>query len=92
MSQHSAVSYFHKILTPEITKLLNTTSELTLFLPINDAWDHLDPYERLYLESEYATDDLYRIINMHAVVEKGVRYADSFKNKTKRGWSLKCLS
>ncbi|KAG6911551.1 hypothetical protein DXG01_011853 [Tephrocybe rancida] len=66
------------VLTPAITKLLNSTSELTLFLPVDGAWDVLDPYERLYLESEYATDDLNRILNLHAVVEKGVRYNDTF--------------
>ncbi|RDB28990.1 FAS1 domain-containing protein fsc1 [Hypsizygus marmoreus] len=78
LSRQSSVSYFHKLLTPDITRTLNSTSELTLFLPVDSAWDALDPYERLYLESEYATDDLYRILNMHAVVEKGVRYSDSF--------------
>ncbi|KAF9462090.1 hypothetical protein BDZ94DRAFT_1290407 [Collybia nuda] len=82
VSQHSAVSYFHKVLTSEIIKFLSTSTELTLFLPVNDAWDHLDPYERLYLESPYATDDLNRIVNMHAVVEKGVRYSDSFGSGT----------
>ncbi|GLB36003.1 putative mitochondrial carrier (TC 2.A.29) family protein [Lyophyllum shimeji] len=82
VSQQPSVSYFHKILTTEITQLLNSTSELTLFLPVDDAWDGLDPYERLYLESEYAADDLNRILNMHAVVEKGVRYSDSFGKAT----------
>ncbi|KAG5653345.1 hypothetical protein H0H81_000967 [Sphagnurus paluster] len=81
VSQQSSVSYFHKILTPEIRKLLNTTSELTLFLPIDGAWDALNPYERIYLESEYATDDLNRILNMHAVVDKGVHYSDTFENQ-----------
>lgn len=74
----SSVSYFHKVLTPEITQLLNTTPELTLFLPVDSAWDVLDPLERLYLESEYATDDLHRILNMHAVVEHGVKWSDTF--------------
>lgn len=82
VSQQSSVSYFHKILTSEITQLLNSTSELTLFLPVDDAWEALDPYERLFLESEYAKDDLIRILNMHAVVEKGVRYFDSFGTAT----------
>lgn len=78
VSQHRSTSYFNKVLTPEITELLKTTPELTLFLPVDDAWEALNPMERLYLESEYATDDLYRIINMHAVVEKSVRWHDSF--------------
>lgn len=79
MSKIPSVSYFHKVLTPEITKLLQDTPELTLFLPVDSAWDALDPYERLYLESEYATDDLNRILNMHAVAEKGVKYSESFE-------------
>jgi solute carrier family 25 carnitine/acylcarnitine transporter 20/29 len=78
VSQHSLVSYFHKILTSDIITLLNSSTELTIFLPINSAWDALDPYERLYLESEYATGDLNRILNMHAVVDKKVGYSDSF--------------
>lgn len=79
VSQNSLVSYFHDILTPDIINLLNSSTELTVFLPINSAWDALDPYERLYLESEYATDDLNRILNMHAV-EKKVKYSDSFSS------------
>ncbi|KAJ7596876.1 hypothetical protein C8J56DRAFT_882521 [Mycena floridula] len=78
VSQHKEVSYFHKVLTPEITKLLNSTPELTVFLPVDEAWDVLDPYERLYLESEFATDDLYRILNMHAVIDETVKWSDSF--------------
>lgn len=58
-------------------KELNNTSELTLFLPINEAWDALDPYERLYLESDFAADDLLRIVNMHAVAYKAVQWSES---------------
>ncbi|KAJ7706335.1 carnitine/acyl carnitine carrier [Mycena rosella] len=78
VSQHSSVSYFHSVLTPEIAALLNSTSELTLFLPVNDAWEALPDLERLYLESEFATDDLKRILNAHAVVDKTVKWSDSF--------------
>jgi solute carrier family 25 carnitine/acylcarnitine transporter 20/29 len=63
---------------------LNSTTELTLFLPVDSAWATLDPLERLYLESEFATDDLIRILNMHAVVEKGVQWSDSFAPATNR--------
>ncbi|KAK7059133.1 carnitine transporter [Paramarasmius palmivorus] len=78
VSQHSDVSYFKNVLTPEITNLLNSTPGLTVFLPINKAWESLDEYERLYLESRYATDDLNRILNMHAVAEDGVKWSESF--------------
>ena len=78
VSQLASVSYFNRILTQGIMDLLNNTSELTLFLPVDAAWDTLDPLERLYLESEFATDDLKRIVNSHAVVEKDVKWSDSF--------------
>ncbi|KAL1720728.1 FAS1 domain-containing protein [Schizophyllum commune] len=77
-----SISYWNKIMTPEITGLLNNTDELTVFLPRDDAWDSLDKLERLYLESEYATDDLLRILNMHAVVQDGVKWSDSFEPAT----------
>ncbi|KAJ7293428.1 hypothetical protein C8J57DRAFT_1041600 [Mycena rebaudengoi] len=83
VAQHSSVSYFHRVLTPEIKRLLNTTSNLTLFLPVNDAWESLPALERLYLESEFATDDLNRILNAHAVVEKDVKWSDTFDPSTK---------
>ncbi|KAF9015533.1 carnitine/acyl carnitine carrier [Cyathus striatus] len=78
VSEESSISYFQNILTPTITKLLNDTPGLTLFLPVNSAWDVLNPYERLYLESEFASDDLARIFEMHAAAEKHVRYSESF--------------
>jgi len=59
-------------------EFLNRTSMLTLFLPVDAAWEALPYYERLYLQSKYATDDLTRIVNMHAVARKHVKYADSF--------------
>jgi solute carrier family 25 carnitine/acylcarnitine transporter 20/29 len=65
-------------MTPEITDRLNSSSQLTLFLPTDDAWDQLDPIERLYLESKFATDDLHRILDLHAVAKDGVVWSDSF--------------
>ncbi|KAJ6519671.1 hypothetical protein C8R45DRAFT_754452, partial [Mycena sanguinolenta] len=78
VSQHKSVSYFTKILTPEIMTILNSTSELTLFLPVDDAFNSLDKIERLYLESEFATADLLRIVNAHAAIYKNVRWSDTF--------------
>lgn len=78
LGKESSVSYFHNILTPEIVKLLKNTTELTVFLPVDAAWETLDSLERLYLESEFATDDLNRILNMHAVVDRTVKWSDSF--------------
>ena len=65
-------------MSDDIVSRLNSTSELTLFLPVNDAWNQLDSMERLYLESEFATDDLTRILDMHAVVEDHVTWSDMF--------------
>lgn len=77
-----SLSYFQKVLTPEIERFLNSTSELTLFMPLDSAWESLDPLERLYLESDFAADDLRRILDMHVVSEPGVRWSDSFQSST----------
>lgn len=71
-------------MTPEIVKVLNSTTALTVFLPVDSAWDALDSLERLYLESEFATDDLNRILNMHAVVDERVTWSDSFEPAVNR--------
>ncbi|KZT72789.1 FAS1 domain-containing protein [Daedalea quercina L-15889] len=78
ISQHPSLSYFANVLTQDIHEFLNSTSTLTLFLPVNAAWEALPHYERLYLQSKYATDDLTRIVNMHAVTRKHVKYSESF--------------
>lgn len=85
-SNHLSLSYFANVLTPEMHEFLNYSSALTLFLPIDAAWQALPYYERLYLQSKYATDDLVRIVNMHAVARKHVKYAESF------GSGLNCTS
>ncbi|KAH0838185.1 FAS1 domain-containing protein [Lanmaoa asiatica] len=78
-----SLSYFQKVLTPEIERFLNSTPELTLFMPLDSAWESLDPLERLYLESDFAADDLHSILDMHVVSEPGVRWSDSFQSLTK---------
>ena len=78
VSTHPSTSYFRKILTPAVINRLNETAELTIFVPVDPAWDALHPIEKLYLESEFATDDLIRIFEMHAVVQHGVKWSESF--------------
>ncbi|KAF5385521.1 hypothetical protein D9757_005414 [Collybiopsis confluens] len=78
LSQHSSATFFQSIITPEIEAILNSTPALTLFLPVDEAWEALDQYERIYLESKYATDDLNRILNMHAVAQDGVKWSELF--------------
>ncbi|KAF8640885.1 hypothetical protein AX17_000533 [Amanita inopinata Kibby_2008] len=77
ISKQTSLSYLQRIINPDISHIFNSSTELTLFLPVDPAWDALDPYERLYLESEFAADDLLRILNMHAVLEKDVKWSDS---------------
>lgn len=76
--KYSSLSYFSSIMNTEIDLELETLSELTLFLPIDSAWDSLHPIERLYLESEFATDDLLRILHWHAVGHGEVIWSESF--------------
>ncbi|PPQ67086.1 hypothetical protein CVT25_005687 [Psilocybe cyanescens] len=80
ISQHPSISYFQKISTAEILGRLNATSEMTLFLPLNEAWNELHPIERLYLESEFASEDLNRILDMHAVIDDHVSWSESFES------------
>jgi solute carrier family 25 carnitine/acylcarnitine transporter 20/29 len=56
---------------------------LTLFLPVDDAFASLHELERLYLESEFATADLTRIVNAHAVVEETVKWSETFDPNAK---------
>ncbi len=79
VSTHPSTSYFRRILTPAVINRLNETAELTMFVPVDSAWNALHPIEKLYLESEFASDDLIRIFEMHAVVQRGVKWSESFK-------------
>ncbi|KAL4242124.1 hypothetical protein ABKN59_001912 [Abortiporus biennis] len=77
---HPSLTYLSSLLNPGIASFLNSTPQLTLFLPVDSAWNDLPDYERLYLESDLASDDLIRIVNMHAVARKDVIYSESFKD------------
>ena len=76
-----SLSYFQKVLTPELDQFLSSTSELTVFMPLDSAWETLDPLERLYLESDFAADDLRHILDMH-VVSQSVKWSDLFQSST----------
>ncbi|EIW64093.1 FAS1 domain-containing protein [Trametes versicolor FP-101664 SS1] len=78
ISRHPKLSYFSKILTPELVKFLNSTPTLTVFLPEDNAWQALPTWERVYLESDFASDDLTQILNMHAVIPNEVKWSDNF--------------
>lgn len=81
ISRHPKLSYFSKILTPELVKFLNSTPTLTVFLPEDNAWQALPTWERVYLESDFASDDLTQILNMHTVIPNEVKWSDSFTDQ-----------
>ena len=85
--RHPSLSYFNRIKNTEIDLELETHSELTVFLPVDPAWESLHPIERLYLESEFATDDLLRILNWHAVGQGNVVWSESFDPGVNRRFS-----
>jgi hypothetical protein len=84
ITQQTSLSYVNKIMTKELSRLLKETSAMTLFLPINEAWEDLDPVEKKYLESEFASDDLHRILELHAVAQEGVVWSQSFEEDLNR--------
>lgn len=71
-------------MTTQLLQYLNTTAETTLFIPTDEAWDELNPIERLYLESEFASDDVKKILEMHSVIEDRVTWSGSFKSGLER--------
>jgi solute carrier family 25 carnitine/acylcarnitine transporter 20/29 len=85
--RHASLSYFDRIKNAEIDKELEDRSELTVFLPIDSAWDSLHPIERLYLESEFSTDDLLKILHGHAVGQSNVVWSESFNPGVNRKFS-----
>lgn len=62
---------------------LHDGDALTLFLPVDETWQALDPIERLYLESEFSTVDVTNVIGMHSINTKGVKWTDKLKTNGK---------
>lgn len=88
IANYPSLSYFGRIKNGEVDKELKDLSELTVFLPVDSAWDSLHPIERLYLESEFATDDLLKILHGHAVGESKVFWSESFESGVNRKFSF----
>jgi solute carrier family 25 carnitine/acylcarnitine transporter 20/29 len=84
IAKQDSLSYFNRIMTDHLANLLNDTNATTLFLPVDSAWESLHPVEKLYLESEFASDDLQKIFTLHAVTNKGVTWLDSLEDELKR--------
>lgn len=77
VAQHERLSYFRKIMPPDLLKAINASSAMTLFLPVDEAWQQLNHIERLYLESEFSANDVHRILDMHALLEDRVLWSDT---------------
>lgn len=57
-------------------------------MPQDSAWEDLHEVERLYLESKFADDDVQKVVDMHSVLENGVRWSDTFKDSQKCEYPL----
>ncbi|PPQ62991.1 hypothetical protein CVT24_006097 [Panaeolus cyanescens] len=77
VSQHERLAYFRKIMPPALLESINSSSAMTLFLPVDEAWQQLHPIERLYLESEFSANDVHRILDMHALLDNRVLWTDA---------------
>ena len=86
--KNPSLSYFSRIKNTQVDRELDDLSGLTVFLPIDSAWDSLHPIERLYLESEFSADDLIEILHGHAVAERDVFWSESFDPGVNRKFSL----
>lgn len=60
----------------DVADALHDGDALTLFLPVDATWQKLDRIERLYLESEFSTQDVTNIVGMHSISTKGVKWTD----------------
>jgi solute carrier family 25 carnitine/acylcarnitine transporter 20/29 len=83
VSKHASLSYFNNLLPSSLKNILANSSELTLFLPQDSAWKSLDDVQRRYLESEFAEDDMQKILGMHSVWKNSVKWSDTFKDSKK---------
>ena len=80
ISTHPSLSYLSSILSPAHLEQLAKAEALSVFLPLDDAWKSLHPLNRLYLESEFAQDDISWIVRMHASGADRVAWSDTFGN------------
>ncbi|KDQ12075.1 hypothetical protein BOTBODRAFT_67731 [Botryobasidium botryosum FD-172 SS1] len=62
---HSKLQRFVGMITEKGRKRLAGEEHLTMFFPVDEAWDELDPLEKMYLESGFADEELLRLVGMH---------------------------
>lgn len=67
----------------DVAKTLHDGDALTLFLPVDETWQKLHPIERLYLESDFSTQDVTNVVNMHTISAKGVKWTDKLTPDSK---------
>ena len=65
VAHNPSLSNFARLLPKSLVETLAETPHLTLFFPVNDAWEALDPIERRYLESGFAEKDMEKIVQLH---------------------------
>lgn len=76
-----------RLLSSDMENLLESTPHLTLFFPVDEAWDALDAIERRYLESGFAQKDMEKIVGLHASVAGPDSSVMVDTSKSHVGWS-----
>ncbi len=66
VANRPSMSVMSRLLPSALKDSLSNTPHLTLFFPVDEAWDALDPIERRYLESGFAENDMAKIVGLHA--------------------------
>ncbi|KAG8898419.1 hypothetical protein FRB99_007448, partial [Tulasnella sp. 403] len=66
VARHPNLSVISRLLPDALRDSLSKTPHLTLFFPLDGAWESLDPIERRYLESGFAEKDMAKIVGLHA--------------------------
>lgn len=79
--KNPALTYVARVLQDSHFKILESVPGLTVFLPEDSAWNELHPVERLYLESEFAEEDLRWILGMHTV-NSNIGWSNTFGEHT----------
>jgi solute carrier family 25 (mitochondrial carnitine/acylcarnitine transporter), member 20/29 len=90
--RHPRLTTVSRLLSDEMEEALRVTPHMTLFFPVDEAWEALDPIERRYLESGFAQRDMEKIVQLHASVEgpASVRSTIGWSQNWKHNGTTKC--
>jgi len=75
ITSHPALRRLSGLLTPELLHNLTAEPHLTIFAPVDAAWDALDELEWRYLQSGYADQDTDELVGRHASENATAAYA-----------------